>query len=670
MNRLYKLLSATCLILICCASHPALAGNSPAFEQRRTNYIDTAMAHFSNDALPIQAYLGLPLDTAQLNFTLNDIRTDGDADFRIVQAVRVLFFTHGVYDSAILSSLNYVPYWINKGDTSHVYWSENHMMMWMSSDWLLHESYGKVVDTSLHNRLVHYLQLKLQFGFYEFNSSVYNPYCLSGLLNLVDFAQDAQIKALATQAAQKLMAEYIIRLTNDKGVMFPTAGRNYYGKYETPYGQNHNDLIWLFTGLGQVPGGSSHCGAFLSTSTLPVDTVTDSWSPYLDTVYYNGHTLDTSFVLNANQDSLDKTIFHWSSGAYFPPQTCVATGALLTDSSLWQHIDFQPFAQLRSLPLSLYVQISQELSSASESSVISGETIAIFKHKSITLSSLQDFWKGKLGYQQFPVVANVGTTAVFTASGKIYPNWNDRNADFANEHLPYVKQDKNVALIMYRPEPLTPLLNLNNPEVALHWHTGDFDEVHTDSLWLIGRQGSSYAAARMYCNGEIDSLPACYYVTDGQAYVIVVGDSDMYGSFARFQTLIHQSQFSEQRYFDSVNHKSVYFAQIVFDTATVNYAWANDSFSTTGIREVPASPLHVYPNPATDLVTLTLDAGTTGTTSVQVTDVMGQTVYTSDGLTSATTTLTIDTRAWPPGIYLITGQNANGRFTQKVVKGE
>jgi hypothetical protein len=140
--------------------------------------------------------MGLPVDTAALNALLYDVRTQGDADFNLVQAIRVLEFTQSThaYDSVILASVNKLKFWINYADTFHVYWSENHMIMWMSSEWLLHEGYGRSVDTNLRKRLVHYLDLKNKFGFYEFHSSVYAPYCLSGILNLADFAQDPQNK--------------------------------------------------------------------------------------------------------------------------------------------------------------------------------------------------------------------------------------------------------------------------------------------------------------------------------------------------------------------------------------------------------------------------------------------------------------------------------------------
>ncbi|MBS1625671.1 MAG: T9SS type A sorting domain-containing protein [Bacteroidetes bacterium] len=664
MNRLLLL----CAVLLTAIS--AHASNSPAYEQRRTDYIDTSLAHFDTDALPIQAYRGLPLDTAGLHYILDHIRTDGDADFRIVQMVRVLFLTQAThqYDSVILASVNSVKYWINYGDSIHVYWSENHMAMWMGSDYLLQQSYGRPVDTLVRSRVLHYLQLKNQYGFYEFNSSVYLPYCLSGILNLADFATDPQIKALATSAAQKLMSDYLLRMTNDKGTFFPTAGRNYYGKYETPYGQNHNNLIWLLTGMGPMPDNASHCGAFLATSDIPVDTVSNSWRPTLDTVFQNGHSLAASFAINEGQDTIARIIFRWSGGGYFMPSVVLGSGAMIADSGLWNNYTFQSFRQLSGLPLSLYPQLSQSLNVISYSSLIMDARLAEYKHNSVTLSSTQDFFKGKVGFQQWPCVANVGTTAVYTASGPVYANWEDHSEDNANYHLPYVEQHHNVALLMYRPQPVPDLIPYHNTDVALHWNVADFDQSVNDSLWFVGRQGSSYAAARMYCIGQIDSQAACHYTTDGSAYVIVVGDSTLYGSFQNFQTLVHNSRFSDSRYYDSVNHLSVYQAQITFDTISISYAWGIDSTAPNGIRDLSApAALHVYPNPATDQVTVTL-ADHAATATLQVTDLMGRVVYSYDGTLQTGTALHIDTKAWPQGMYILTGDSPQGRYTQKLVK--
>lgn len=286
---------------------------------------------------------------------------------------------------------------------------------------MLHEKYNKPIDANLRNRVVHYLQLKVQYGYYEFFSSVYSPYSLSGILNLADFAQDAQIKTLATQAAQRLLTD-MLRFTNDKGVYFPVAGRNYPGKYESAYGQNHNNLIYLLTGMGQAPYGASAAGPFLSSSTLPVDTIINSWSTVLDTLFHIGHSLDTGFILNSGMSPVDKVVFQWSSGAYFHPQVVSETVQLLIDSNMWNHVDFALLKPVASIvtPQSAPA-LAASLSCISKSSVICGQDIQLFKHHLVTLASVPDFGKARLVFSNTLVWQMLALPQYILAPVKYFP---------------------------------------------------------------------------------------------------------------------------------------------------------------------------------------------------------------------------------------------------------
>ncbi len=640
-----------------------------AYVLRSHAYVDSALSATSGAKLVLQAYKGVPLDTIALNSKLSDISTGVTSDFDIIELIRILYFT-SAYDYKILPVLNSVPYWINYGDTVRNYWSENHMIMWMSSDWLLHEKYNKPIDSNLHARLIHYLDLKVKFGYYEFFSSVYSPYALSGILNLADFSQDAQIKSLATQAAQHLLKD-LLRLTNDKGVFFPVAGRNYPGKYETAYGQNHNNLIYLLTGMGDAPYGASAAGPFLSSSTIPVDTIISSWVPVLDTLYYNGHTLDTGFVLNIAMSPVDKVIFQWSSGAYFHPEVVQETVQLLIDSNMWNHVDFALLKPVASIvtPQSAPA-LATSLSCISQSSVISGENLYIFKHHSITLASVPDFWKGKVGFQQRTNMANVGTTAVYTASGPVELDWDNRNPNNANIHLPYVKQKHNLSLIMYRPEPTPQVIGaaFTNKDVALHFKAQDFDEVRNDSMWLLGRQGTGYVAVRRNCLDSVNGNAACHTV-DGQTWVIIVGDSDMYGSFNNFENLIQQSHFETRWYTDTLTNQLVYYSKITFDTLSIDYAWGVDASTGTGIKNVQLgnTAFSVFPNPANDVVNLDLSAFDNQPVTLKVLNMMGQEVYT-EKLNASANDKSIRTQNWSDGVYLFTVETAQHRYTQKLIK--
>jgi len=627
--------------------------NGAAYEQRKEAYVDNSLSATSGNKLILQAYRDVPVDTVQLRAQLNSIATRTTSDFVIIEMIRILFLTNGEYDADILPVLYGVPYWINNADTTRNFWSENHMIMWMSSDWLLHERYNKPIDNTLDARLRHYLRLKNQYGFYEFFSSTYAPYSLSALLNLADFSADTEIKTLATSAAQRLMADFL-KLTNNAGVFYPVAGRNYPGKYDSPYGQNHNNIIYLLTGMGDAPTSASAAGPFLASSSIQIDDVAASWTPVLDTIYNIGHTLDSGFIINSQMSSVDKTVFQWSSGAYFHPAVVSQTVQLLGDSNLWRHVDFD---LLRPLSTIIAPQsapgLAESLSCISKSTVICGQSVTAFKHNGIVLSTINDFWKGKVGFQQYPCVATVGTIPVYTGSGQVWADWNDRNANNQNVHLPYAAQKKNVSLQMYRPEFVPEILgnNFTYKDVALRWTDSDFDEVTEDGLWLLGRKDENYVAVRRNCTGTINGVRACP-TNGGQTWVTVVGDSGMYQNFTQFSNLVHQSQYTENWYNDTAQSKLVYFASVTFDTTHLEYAWAEDSVFISSINEVNAVRNYsIFPNPANNALHIISSQQLSKNGYITITSLIGETLL-SVKLNDSYEQI-INTSALPEGMYLL-----------------
>ncbi len=632
------------------------------FEDRRQQYIDSALTNLGSEAMIIQAYEGQAVTQAYLDGIFNVMTTRSTIDFAIVQLVRVMMLANGAYDSQIIPQLNLVPYWINYGDTTRGFWSENHMVMWMSSDWIMHEYTGRPADPSLEQRLKHYLQLKIDYGFYEFFSSTYAPYALSGIINLADFAEDQEIKNLAIAASKRLLRDILLP-TNDIGVFFPAAGRNYPGKYESAHGQNHSSLIWLLTGLGPAPSDASHSGAFLATTTIDYTDVGATWSSELDTIVSLGHTLEEGFIINQNQTELDRIIFQWSSGAYFHPEVIYETVSLLVDSNMWDHVDFGQLAPLQGFPLESYPAIAEGLSGLSKSSVNCDVDVAVFKNGPVTLCSTQDFWKGKLGYQQWPICANSGKSAIYTGSGPVEADWRDRASSNANQHLPYVEQSHNVALVMYRPEQLSPIVPFDNKDVALHWKDEDFDEIVEDGNWIIGRETNGYVAVRRHCIGEINTIRACE--TDGgQTWVFVVGTDVMYGSFSNFQNLVSQSQY-EETWTINTNGDSVYYASIEFDTIAIDYEWG--PLLNTGIEETTeSSSFRMWPNPSTEILTIDLSEFEKSV-SVSVFNNLGQVVY-SKNVLSAQNQFNLPISTWSTGIYSVTVRDENKIGTQRLVK--
>ncbi len=672
MNSFYKTVTIFLLFWFSLVTNLSIKANNPEYEARRTAYIDNALVNQSNDVICIQAYKNLPVDQQKLATILTELTANLTADFDIVKLIRILCLSNGQYDSIILPVLRPIPFWLEANEDTKQYWSENHMIMWMSSDWLLHEKYGRAIDSTLDKRLRHYLKLKIQYGFYEFYSSVYIGYCLSGLINLADFSQDAEIKSLAIEASQLLLKD-LLKMTNNKGVFFPIAGRNYVSKYESAYGQNHNNLIYLLTGMGQTETGS-HAGAFLSTSNLPIDDVYNSWTPTLNTTFVHGHTL-LNGVNNINNlmSFKDKVIFQWSSGAYFHPDVAKSTFQLINSLNLWNHYEFDEFSPFKIIPADLIPGIAEIGSSITKSSGLFNPTIAIYKNKSVTLSSIQDFWKGKNGYQQFPVMANAGTSAVFTISGKPTNDWNDRPGTHANTHLPYVKQTDNVALVMYRPEKTLALFGYTGEklDVSLFWENDKFNEIRESGNWLLGREGDGYVAVRRHSTGYINGVRADDN-PDGQTWVIMVGNSDVYGSFDAFEEKINQAQYEEKWYFNLPTLQWVYYSKIVVDGKTIDYAWNGDILSgptrTTGIKNASnTKELAIYPNPAKDDFTIDLSFIAKGFASISIINITGQEVYKENLEKNIATLKTINSKNLADGMYMVLIENENQFYTQKLL---
>lgn len=651
------------MLLLCTAS----GSFSQSYEERRQQHINNALANQNLHTNVIRAHVGLPLIQEYLDTIYSVMLTKSTIDFDIVRLVRAMFLSGGAYDDQILPNLNLVPYWVNYGDTLRGYWSENHMIMWMSSDWLIHERTGRPIDATLEQRLKHYLNVKIDYGFYEFLSPTYFPYTLCGLLNLVDFAEDDEIRGLAEQAARRLLKEVML-VVNDEGAFYPAAGRSHAGRYVQAHGQNHSSVVYLLSGKGPGPHVASQGSSFLVTSSLDVTDIVNSWTAEVDTVLSIGHTLEEGQAINQELNDVDRVMMQWSSGGYFHPLVVEETVGLLVDSNMWGHVDFALLEPLSGLPLEQYPILSEGLTVISKSSVISGQDVHIFKDNGVTLSSIHDFHKGKIGFQQWPVVAGVGSSAVYPISGPASPDWPTRNPNNANEHLPYVGQSANVALIMYWPEFVPELLPFNNKDVTLYWPESTFDEVTENGNWLLGRQDENYVAVRRACTGQIEGLWGCETPTPGvpgQTWVLIVGNEQMYGSFTAFSDLVEQAQFDEY-WAVPTSGDGLYHAEITFDGNNVAYDWLGTGGGVS-VNQLDGNgnQLSIYPNPASDAFTIEIPESNAATT-VTVLNGLGQQVYRS--ASGYADRITINAQDWPAGLYHVVVEGQDARWSGRVVK--
>jgi hypothetical protein len=193
------------------------------------------------------------------------------------------------------------------------YWSENHYIMFASSEYLagqlwpddefqpgkeflvpltqvigplgltLPEQSGDALKTmGIRSgaerrergkaRVLRYLNHRLMFGWTEFNSSGYYREHLWALLNLVDFALDDEVREKATLATDLLMFD-VARFLH-KGGMGAAGGRSQFKSKASGWDNALGDVIEMAFGTrGLFCDGDSEIGASFATSTYKVPDV-------------------------------------------------------------------------------------------------------------------------------------------------------------------------------------------------------------------------------------------------------------------------------------------------------------------------------------------------------------------------------------------------------------
>jgi hypothetical protein len=581
----YELFTQACigLTLFITAAIASSATTQEEFEARQAAHLQATKD--SGDMI-VSAALDISNQTA-LDQLIENYQTSDKADFTLIKLVRILFL-NDTYDSQITTAIRNaaIPSRLQNGEERDIYWSENHMIMWMSSEWLLDQHNNKTPDAGLRERIVHFLDLKATYGFYEFLSSNYFPYTMSALLNLADYSDDTEIKSKATAAVKRLLTEVLWATTQD-GIFFPVAGRSNTGKYITKYDeitgdrnlQNHDKVIYVLTGLGadSVPTSASSGSVFLATTAVDMTDVIESHNAVENLVITNsGHGAGAN-IHPAGFSDYDITQLQWSAGGYYHSSTWDDTIDLIDDYNLEDH---QSFKDWHSLLTTVGKTSSQAFAKGGN---IANLDVDIYKNKSVMLASINQHYGGYMGWQTWPWAATVENFAVWTQSGQVKSDWSSRSNVNNNTHLPRVIQQDNLAMAIYKPDlalRLGQVVGELDLDVALYWPDNEFDEVVEDGRWIIGRKGDSYIAAFRACTGTINGIRAC----DGgnrdgrQLWGMYVGNADTHQSFNNFVSIIGDAGYKDSYGFQNVCKNFLtqcYWTRLTVDGNKIEHVWNN-----------------------------------------------------------------------------------------------
>lgn len=547
-------------------------GNYTLFQQRQQTLIKYGLQHPSEQSLIIQAKEGIPLDQSYLTQILTKLPTNKNADFDLTKLTRCLYYNISTSDkNQILSSIKQLqPFWLTPNQSTFIFWTENHQIQWMSSAFLLNQKYNLTIDKNLHSRLKIYLQLKLNYSFYEWFSATYFPYTMNGLINLAEFAIDTSIQNLSIQVLEKHLI-YLLKAVNNKGLFYPVTARAHnfgkYTNYNNPYAENSVQVMYMLTGLGEntlntsIYDGSS----FLAVSDVNLSNVVNS---YQDDVYEvlhfgNGINQFETLKLFKNLTLDDRTTFQMSAGCYANnPYFINDTLRFLFDYEIKdskmnkmmqnfgivkQYNNIDSFDNQRSVALSLW-KVIEPLTTGS---IITNNSVMIYKNGPSIISSIVNYsHPGSLDYEIVPFVASTGSLTMFLVSG-------NGTSQTIMSYLPQSKQIKNVAMIKFDRLKIEPYLEIEKiiygittpSDVFLYFPLSLSDEYVVYNNWIVGREENGYIGVRRdtQCtmkNSNISDVISCDEMQ--QVYSFIVGNNVTYTSFEQFQNVIKNSTYDEK----------------------------------------------------------------------------------------------------------------------------
>ncbi len=210
----------------------------------RTNAKDQRARDLQNPVNDILVALeeGQTPDYTHLADTLEYIDTRYDtSDFRLPSLIRILYdhrqeLPEDVYLDIEDTVLGF-KYWMDQpGDDSMCYWSENHQLLFSSSEYLLGHYYSDEVFTNMgisgrdhsdmgKERVLTWLEQRFTYGFTEWYSSTYYVEDIAPLSVLIDFAPDEEVRIKASMVLDLMI--YDLATQNYKGTFTANSGRMY-----------------------------------------------------------------------------------------------------------------------------------------------------------------------------------------------------------------------------------------------------------------------------------------------------------------------------------------------------------------------------------------------------------------------------------------------------------
>ena len=484
-----------------------------------------------------------PIDTESLKDVLGYVNARHDcADFSVCGLLRLLYLyaDHPLLAPDLVadvrqSILNF-KYWIDEPgyDDLMCFWSENHQIMFHADEYLAGQLFkdeifpnvgknGRWHMAKAKKKILHWIDLKAQVGFSEWDSNCYYDEDMAPLLDLADFAEDEEI---ATRAAMILDVMFFdMAVDSYRGTYGTSHGRSYpahvlNGKREAMSGVQK--IAW---GMGNFNNPNNMTAVSLATSPrYRVPKVIEAIAQDMPDIFENRERQSLKIEdverYGIRLDDPETAMLVWGAGKYANQRNAEAT-LKLADHYHSHRFDvvMRPYAQA---VLDTYRELDKQ--GIAHDGDLDRTTMAqvnkyTYRTPDYQLSCAQDYRKGKPGFQQHIWQATLDPEAVVFALHR--GNEDEKSYKYWVGRFPRVAQYRNLLIAVFNvpeeplPGPKTafpdeaegnampspaPSEEELLPYTVAVFRKDAFDHVIEKGDWVFGRKGAGYVA--LYSQNE------------------------------------------------------------------------------------------------------------------------------------------------------------------------
>jgi hypothetical protein len=393
-------------------------------------------------------------------------------------------------------------YWWDEpaGDNKRCYWTENHQIIFHTDELLAGQLFrerafgndGK--DGAAHcehalHLIRRWIDFRVRFGFSEWLSNCYFEEDLLALVNLYDFAEQADVRRQAGLLIDVILFE--MALHTYRGVMGCSHGRTYPRLILGGRDENSAPTAKLMLGMGLYNSPSGLGTMMLATSAYRCPPVIekiagDLSGPVLSQERHSFNMDDIPSLGLSYEDTADVNLY-WSVQDYTHEKVEALSRWLSHTYQIWlDREQYLPrYAQVRDWQVAQYGQV---VDPNVDCHAMTEVHIQTYRTGAYLLSCAQDYRPGKPGYQQHPWQATLGIDAMVFTNHPGSDNIISRPNYWAgNGILPRAAQHHNVLVCLHHlPE------NDAYPFSHAYFPRAAFDEVVEQDGWICARKENGF----------------------------------------------------------------------------------------------------------------------------------------------------------------------------------